>query len=300
MEDDAPDPFDTAGPPGERRSAFDRPTDDNAQKGRRRRRLRAVLAADVAGFSGRVSVDETAAFTNMSAIRAIAEEALSEHDGWLFGMPGDGVFALFESSVDAMHCAIDMQTRIADRHRVDEMQLRIGLHAGEVLFENEIPFGETLAIAARLEALAEPGGILVSSTIADTASARVKATFEPVGVPKLKNIPRRIRTYRVKFGEPSWQADAGSGAGDAADGQDDLDRTMQVRRSLDDILPQETLDTLTAALAQALGPIASVVVERQARKAASLKDLVDTLAEQIPDEGEAAAFRARCVGLATR
>lgn len=270
-------------------------SDAHRQSGRkRRRRLRAVLAADVAGFSGRVSVDETGAFTSVSSIRHIAEDCLAKHDGWLFGMPGDGVFALFESSVDALNCALDMQAGLCADRDVGDMKMRIGLHCGEVLFENDIPFGETLAIAARLEALADPGGILVSSTLADTASARVKATFEPAGVPKLKNIPRRIRTFKVSTAPAS---DLGA---EALDAQDDLDRTMHVRRTLADLLPQDTVDALAGALSLAIGPIASVVVERQLQKATSLERLVDSLAADIPVESDRDAFRARCADLSER
>lgn len=305
MDDDPRDPHKPGSKPGltpeggpspaaPARSAFDPPSDD-LKDGRRRRRLRAVLAADVAGFSGRVSIDETEAFSNLTSLRAIAEEELAEHDGWLFGMPGDGVFALFESAVDAVRCAMMIQSRIAETSAPDTMRFRIGLHAGEVLFENGIPFGETLAIAARLEALAEPGGILVSSMVADTASARVSATFSPMGVPKLKNIPRQIRAYRVLNEAPKPVAPEADD-----DAQDALDRTMRVRRSIGDVLPRETIDGLTAALALSLGPIASIVVERRAQRAGSLTGLIEDLAGEISSPEEQAAFRARTASLLAR
>lgn len=191
---------------------------------RRKRRLRAALAADIANFSGRVSVNETRAFGNLSSILKIGREELDRHDGDLIGMPGDGLFALFESAVDAVQCALAIQQRLSEENSLGGMRLRIGIHVGDVLFEGNLPFGETLNIAARLESLADPGGILVSGTIVDAVSARISATFEDRGVPRLKNIPRRITTYAVHSAERV--SDEELGAPDRAP----LDKTMQIPR----------------------------------------------------------------------
>ena len=191
---------------------------------KRKRRLRAALAADIANFSGRVSVNETRAFGNLSSILKIGREELDRHDGDLIGMPGDGLFALFESAVDAVQCALAIQQRLSEENSLGGMRLRIGIHVGDVLFEGDLPFGETLNIAARLESLADPGGILVSGTIVDAVSARISATFEDRGVPRLKNIPRRITTYAVHSAERV--NDEELGAQDRAP----LDKTMQIPR----------------------------------------------------------------------
>ena len=119
----------------------------------RRRRLRAVLAADVVNFTGLVSINETIALDSLLVAHKIAREELAEHGGWLFGLPGDGIFALFESAVDAVRCGLDIQDRL-DATGSRQLRFRIGVHLGEVLFQDEAPFGETLVIAARLEALA--------------------------------------------------------------------------------------------------------------------------------------------------
>lgn len=191
---------------------------------RRKRRLRAALAADIANFSGRVSVNETRAFGNLSSILKVGREELERHEGDLIGMPGDGLFALFESAVDAMQCAIAIQKRLSEEHNLGGMRLRIGIHVGDVLFEGDLPFGETLNIASRLESLADPGGILVSGTMVDLVSARISATFEDRGVPKLKNIPRRITTFAVH------PADLSATQGADVPSRPLLDKTMQIPR----------------------------------------------------------------------
>lgn len=163
----------------------------------RRRRLRAVFAADVANYGGLVSIDETKTLDSLSLVRRIATETLAQHGGWLFGLPGDGVFALFESAIDAVRCGLDMQTRLINVAQLEDLKLRIGIHLGEVVFENELPFGEALVIAARLESLAEPGGILVSSAVRDAVALRIHARFEDLGVRPLKHSPREINTFGV-------------------------------------------------------------------------------------------------------
>jgi len=163
----------------------------------RRRSLRAVFAADVAGFSGRMSLNETMTVSAINEIQALGRLKLDKHNGWLFGMAGDGLFATFESAVAAVECALELQHGLKGRPHLADMPLRVGIHLGEVLIDNDIPYGETLNIAARLEALAEPGGILVSGTVMDAVASRISATFEDRGVPHLKNIPRRIPTFAV-------------------------------------------------------------------------------------------------------
>jgi class 3 adenylate cyclase len=188
-----------------------------------RRRLRAVFAADIANFSGRVSVSETVAFRYVSNILGGAREAIESHNGEIICMPGDGLLALFESAVDAVHCALAVQETFAAAERFGGMRLRIGVHLGEVLFQDDAPFGEPINVASRLEALAEPGRILVSGAVVDAVSARVAATFEARGVPRLKNIPRRISTFCVTPAGPSR-------GGVPAAPADVLDRTTRLSR----------------------------------------------------------------------
>ena len=118
-------------------SGPDGPTGGNAgssaPKVQRRRSLRAVFAADIAGFSGRMSLNETSTVNALSEIRTIGRRALDAHDGWLFGMPGDGLFATFESAVSAVQCALDMQLDLEGRPHLQDTPLRIGIHLGEVI-----------------------------------------------------------------------------------------------------------------------------------------------------------------------
>lgn len=190
-----------------------------------RRGLRAVFAADISGFSGLMAVDETRAISAFNQIRTIVVQQMQAHEGWLFGMPGDGQFALFESAVNAVRCALATQQQLALRAaEVQDMRLRIGIHLGDVLFEKDLPYGDTLTIAARLEDLADPGGILVSAVVMDAVSARISATFEERGVPRLKDIARRIVTFAVMPPPERTEAD------ETRTGTSMLDRTTQFDR----------------------------------------------------------------------
>lgn len=280
--------------------------------GAQRRYLRAVFAADIANFSGSVSVNETNAVSHLCETRKVACEELDSYGGWLFGMPGDGIFALFESAIDAVMCALKTQIRLAQHPSLEGTQLRIGVHLGEVLFVNDLPFGEVLAVAARLESLADPGGILVSAAVVDTVSARISATFEERGVPRLKNIPRRIVTFSV-----SPPPDANSLEGTSGKKQP-LDRTTQLDRAavsqsavqssihhptVDQLQPKrqqlstrpsaECLAQLGDALAVHLGPFARVIVERCSARTTTLQELSLQLELEIPNEDERHLFRAR-------
>lgn len=261
----------------------------------RRRRLRAAFAADVAAFSRMVSLDETGTLDRLSVVREIARAELLRFDGWLFGMPGDGVFALFESAVDAVACGLSMQARIAAAPEAGAMRMRVGVHLGDVLFEDEMPFGETLAIAARLEALAEPGGLLVSQSVRDAVAQRMRAGFEPRGAPPLKNIDRRIALFAVTPEAPPRPAEADLGV---ASGASALDRTTLVpiakaaeAQGARPATAQE-IAMLTRLMAQHIGPIAPMVVARAVRPDVSCRQAVRVLADAIPDAAGRDAFLA--------
>lgn len=171
------------------------------------------MAADVANFGGHVSVDETNTLEAIWTMRRIAREQLAIHGGWLFGMPGDGIFALFESAVDAVRCALATQARLAEVRVFGGLRLRIGVHLGEVLFQDDLPFGEALIIAARLESLAEPGSVLISAAVMEAVAPRINADFTERGVVSLKHSPRRITVFTVA---PS-DANEATGTGNVLD-----------------------------------------------------------------------------------
>ena len=209
----------------------------------RRRRLRAVFAADVANYGGLVSIDETNTLDGLTMLRRIGLDTLAGHGGWLFGLPGDGIFALFESAIDAVRCALDMQARLAQVPQLDYLKLRIGIHLGEVVFENEMPFGEALVVAARLESLAEPGSILVSSPVRDAVVLRINAQFLDRGVRPLKHSPRSIGTFEV----------VPPVAGAAAVPLDDLTEVVG-RYPLAEVAPVDPAPEPTPALARTVPP----------------------------------------------
>jgi class 3 adenylate cyclase len=241
-----------------------------------RRRLRAVFAADIANFSGRVSVSETMAYRHVSKILNGARAAIESHNGEIICMPGDGLLALFESAVDAVHCALAIQETLAASERFGGMRLRIGVHLGEVLFQDDAPFGEPINVAARLEGLAEPGRILVSGAVVDAVSARVAATFEARGVPRLKNIPRRITTFCV--------TPAGPGKGLAVP-TDVLDRTTRLsRKSL--LKSSALLPSVAATTAEPVeAPRAEGAPNRSKRQRAEAPEAPSPSLRETPPEG---------------
>jgi len=166
------------------------------------RRLAAILAADVVGYSRLMEQDEASTLAALRARRKeVLEPLVAKHSGRIFKVPGDGVLVEFASAVNAVQCAVDLQQAFAganadqpeDRHIV----LRIGVNLGDVMVEGSDLYGDGVNIAARLESLAEPGGILVSGTAHDHIGTRIKVGFEELGAQTLKNIAEPVRTFRV-------------------------------------------------------------------------------------------------------
>jgi adenylate cyclase len=172
------------------------------------RRLAAILAADVAGYSAMMERDEEGTAAAVRALRRdVIEPKLIEHRGRLIKTTGDGFLAEFASPIAALNCALAIQQRPNDS---DGLQLRIGLNLGDVIIEESGDvLGEGVNIAARLESLAEPGGILISSKIHTEVDGKVQATFEDRGEQQVKNITRPVRVYAVSLtGSPAKSASA--------------------------------------------------------------------------------------------
>jgi len=175
------------------------------------RRLAAILAADVAGYSRLMGADEEGTHERLKAhLRDLIEPKIAEHRGRVVKNTGDGFLAEFQSVVDAVRCAVEMQRGMADRNAgtPPEMRIefRVGINLGDVIVEPHDIFGDGVNVAARLEALANPGGICVSRVVRDQVRDRFDYTFEDLGEQQVKNIARPQRVYTL-----NPEAIAGSG-----------------------------------------------------------------------------------------
>src|SRR6476659_22534 len=166
------------------------------------RRLTAILAADVAGYSRLMGADEEGTLALLKAHRrALVDLAITEHRGRIVKTTGDGILVEFSSVVDALRCAVEVQrgmaTRNAEVPQDKRIEFRIGIHQCDVVIEGGDIFGDGVNVAARLENLAKPGGICVSGRVQEDAYGKVHVAFEDIGEQQLKNIGRPVRVYRV-------------------------------------------------------------------------------------------------------
>jgi adenylate cyclase len=148
------------------------------------RRLSAILAADVVGYSALMEQDEAGTFNRVRAHRKeLFEPEIHKHHGRIFKLTGDGLFAEFGSVVEAVECAVSLQRGLAERNaelpKTEHIQVRIGINLGEVIVEGDDRYGEGVNIATRLEQLAEPGGIWVSGKVAKEVEKKLAFAFEP-------------------------------------------------------------------------------------------------------------------------
>ena len=184
------------------------------------RRLAAVLAADMVGYSRLMEVDERGTLARLKTHRLeLIDPAITKNHGRIIKTTGDGMLVEFRSVVDAVMCATEVQRRMAGRNAdvspARWIQFRIGINLGDVIVEDDDIFGDGVNVAARLEMLAEPGGICVSAAVRDQVDHRLDdIAFEDLGAKTVKNISRPIHVFRVRF-EPASKA-APEGAQDAA------------------------------------------------------------------------------------
>jgi adenylate cyclase len=199
------------------------------------RKLAAILAADVAGYSSLMGRDEVGTLRVLTEYRAILARLISQHRGRIFTTAGDSVTAEFASAVDAMSCALAVQEAIAEANATrpdrEPMRFRIGLHLGDVMVQDGDLFGDGVNIAARLQALAPPGGICLSGALREQIGPNLPAGFADLGEQQVKNIARPVRAYAV--------------AGDGADAR----RAIWARRRV--VLAAALI--VTALVAAALG-----------------------------------------------
>jgi TolB-like protein len=179
------------------------------------RKLAAIFAADVEGYSRLMGQDEVGTLRTLTAYRAVSDRLIASHRGRIFNTAGDSVLADFASAVDAVQCAVEVQEAIAKENVVrpddQQMQFRIGLHVGDVIVQGDNLFGDAVNVAARLEALAEPGGICVSGAVREHIGTKLPFSFTDLGEQQVKNIAQPIKAYRIR-GEtsPAAAQDVGS------------------------------------------------------------------------------------------
>ena len=167
------------------------------------RRLVAILAADVVGYSRLMGADEEGTHERLKAhFRELVDPKIAEHRGRIVKNTGDGMLAEFSSVVDAVRCAVEVQRGMIDREpEVPEerrIRFRIGVNLGDVIVEEHDIFGDGVNFAARLEALAEPGGVCISATVNDQVRDKLPYTFEDMGEQSVKNIARPVRVFALR------------------------------------------------------------------------------------------------------
>ena len=170
------------------------------------RRLAAILAIDVAGYSRLMGVDEEGTLRALTAHRReLIDPNIAEHNGRIVKTTGDGALVEFPSAVDAVRCAVEIQRGMAARNadlpsdkRVD---FRAGINVGDIIIQADDIFGDGVNIAARLEGIAEPGGICVSRTVYEQIGTRLDISFTDLGEQKLKNIAQAVRAFRVDLSD---------------------------------------------------------------------------------------------------
>src|SRR5882757_5496297 len=166
------------------------------------RRLTAILAADVAGYSRLMGADEEGTLAALKMLRReVTDPKIKEHRGRIVNTTGDGLLSEFASVVDAVRCAIEVQREMAARNaglpaerRID---FRIGVNLGDIIVDENDIFGDGVNVAARLEALAEPGGICVSRVVRDQVRDKLAIPFDVLGEQQVKNIAWPVRVFRV-------------------------------------------------------------------------------------------------------
>src|SRR5437867_7077429 len=180
------------------------------------RKLTAILSADVKGYSRLMDEDEEATLRTLTAYREVTDSLIHQHRGRIVGTAGDSVLAEFASVVDAVRCAVEIQQQLkvrnADLPEHRHMKFRIGINLGDVMVDGEQIYGDGVNIAARLQALAEAGGICISGTIYDQVKNKLALRYEGLGEQEVKNIAEPVRVWRVELEEPESSRVKGQGS----------------------------------------------------------------------------------------
>ena len=168
------------------------------------RQVLAILAADVVGYSRQMEADEAGTIARLRAVRAeTVDPLIAWHRGRLVKLTGDGALVAFESVVNAVRCAVEIQRSLAARNGglpgADRLVLRIGVNLGDVALVDDDLYGDGVNVAARLEQLCDPGGVMVSGTAYDQLHGKLDLALDFAGEQRVKNIARPVRAYRVRL-----------------------------------------------------------------------------------------------------
>ena len=178
------------------------------------RRLAAIVSADVAGYSRLMGRDDSGTLEALKAHRReLIEPKIAEYGGRIVKTTGDGLLLEFPSVVDAVRCAVDVQRGMAERNAATapdhQINFRVGINVGDIIIDGDDIFGDGVNVAARLQALAEPGGICVSRVVRDQVLDKLSFAFEDLGAQQVKNIARPVEVYRVELGSDALQTSSG-------------------------------------------------------------------------------------------
>ena len=174
------------------------------------RRLTAILAADVVGYSRLMTIDETGTLAALTSLRKnLVNPKIAEHNGRIVKLTGDGMLVEFPSVVSAVACAVDIQSAMRTRNATEpaaRIEFRIGVNLGDVIVEDGDIFGDGVNVAARLEGIAPIGGIAVSQSVRDHVGKRLDLAFEDMGERRSRTSKRPIRVYRISVERASNEA----------------------------------------------------------------------------------------------
>src|ERR1700678_2742960 len=178
-----------------------------------KRRLAAVLAADVAGYSRLMGRDEERTLANLKSLRnTLFDPAIAAHRGRIVKTTGDGMLVEFASAVDAARCAVEVQRGVAAQNggipQDTRIEFRIGIHVGDIIIDDNDIFGDGVNIAARLEGIAEPGGVCISDDAQRQIRGKVDIDFDDMGSQTLKNITEPMRAWRLRIDANSSAAES--------------------------------------------------------------------------------------------
>jgi TolB-like protein/class 3 adenylate cyclase len=167
------------------------------------RRLTAILAADIAGYSALMGADEARTVRDLKGHQTVVLPMVGEFGGRIIDTAGDGILAEFPSVVNAVQCAVAIQSKMAERNAVTErerwMQFRIGINIGDVVYDETRIYGDGINVAARLEGIAEPSGICISGKVYEEINGKIDLAYQDIGEQQLKNIARPVQAYRISL-----------------------------------------------------------------------------------------------------